>query len=268
VVHLLWGDSDLGYMDLICHRMVIPICCTFHGCADELAAVIRRPERLRGLGAIIVVSKTQIEYFLAAGVPEERVVFVPHGVDAQFFTAVGARTPPDSILKVLSVGSYRRNFKLLREICERFQGDNRFQFEIVSSPRFRPMFEDLPNVKFHSGISDSELLATYGRASCLLMTAESSTANNALLEALACGLPIVTERVGGISEYVNADCALETTPCEAEGLAEALKLLQRDGDRRRKMASAARRQAMSFSWDNVGKLTDEVYNRLETAIYA
>jgi glycosyltransferase involved in cell wall biosynthesis len=264
LVHVLWADSDLGYMDLICRRRGVPICCTFHGAAEELPSVIPRPRRLRNLGAIIVVSKTQTEYFLSVGVPKERIVFIPHGVDAQYFTATDARTPAD-VFTVLSVGSYRRNFELLRTVCERFQDDTRFRFEIVSAPRFRAMFEGLPNVLFRSGISDRELVEAYGGASCLLMTAESSTANNAILEALACGLPIVTERVGGISEYVNAECALETAPREVEGLVEALKLLQRDENLRRKMAAAARRHAVSFSWENIGRLTNQVYQDLAAA---
>jgi glycosyltransferase involved in cell wall biosynthesis len=262
VVHVLWADSDLGYADLLAKRRGAMVCGTFHGCAEDLPSVIRRPERLRGLDAIIVVSTTQIDYFRSQGVPDEKIVFVPHGIDTAYFTpADGVAERP--VLKALSVGSYRRNFDLLRAVCEALQDDSRFEFEIISSPRNRALFEGLRNVRFRSGLSDEELVDAYRTASCLLMTVQASTANNAVLEALACGVPVVTERVGGISEYVDSSCALETEPRNAEELVQALKLLAEQPDLQRRMAAAARRRALSFSWDAVGRLTADVYESLK-----
>ncbi len=267
VVHVLWADSDLGYMDLLCRREGVPLCCTFHGCVEDLPEVIQYPARLRKLGAVIVVSKTQVDYFLAQGVPAEKVIFIPHGIDTEYYSPADADAAA-SVFTVLSVGSYRRNFDLLRQVCDRFKDDRRFQFEIISSPRFKSTFDGLPNVRFRSGVPDEELVAAYRRASCLLMTVQASTANNAVLEALACGVPIVAERVGGISEYLSADCALETAPHDVEGLLHALELIQGNPDLRRKMATAARRRAGCFSWEAVAKRTDDVYHSLKDAIPA
>jgi len=258
MVHVLWADSDLGYADLLAKRRGAMVCGTFHACVEDLPRVIRRPERLRELDAIIVVSTTQIEYFRSQGVPEEKIVFVPHGIDTAYFTPTDG-APERPVLTALSVGSYRRNFDVLRAVCERLQDDSRFEFEIISSPRNRTVFEGLSNVRFRSGLSDEELLDAYRRASCLLMTVQASTANNAVLEALACGVPVVAERVGGISEYVDSSCALETDPRDVEGLVQALKLLAEQPELRRRMAAAARRRALSFAWDAVGRLTADVY---------
>ena len=59
----------------------------------------------------------------------------------------------------------------------------------------------------------------------MLQTLENSTANNVVLEAMACGLPVVAERVGGISEYVSRENAILTEPNDVDTLVRAIRVL-------------------------------------------
>ena len=92
---------------------------------------------------------------------------------------------------------------------------------------FRSLFSDLPNVEFFSGISDAKLLSFYQSSSCLLHVAENATANNAVLEAMACGLPIISERLGGIPEYVTAQSSILVEPGNRDAIAAAVDRLLR-----------------------------------------
>lgn len=260
VVHSMWADHDLGYLDLLLDRRRNPLCGTFHNCPGDFQHTIRFPSRLRKFAAVILMSECQRPYFLEAGVADERIHVVLHGVDTGHFTPGdgGAEGP----FTVLSAGGYRRNFPLLREVCGRLGDAREIRFEVVAPADVRGMFEGMENVRFSSGVSDAELLAKYRSASCLLHTAEQATANNVLVEALACGVPVVAERVGGIPEYVTDDCALLAAPHDAAALADAIRQLGISAAQRRNMGLAARGRALELAWPKVAAQMGAIYRTL------
>jgi glycosyltransferase involved in cell wall biosynthesis len=133
---------------------------------------------------------------------------------------------------------------------------------VIAPAAFRDLFAGLPHVEFLTGIDDETLLAKYRRASCLLHTAENATANNVLLEGLACGVPIVAERVGGIPEYVTPECSVLTEPRNADALADAVEEVACSSNDRTRMAEAARRRAEELSWPKVAARMIEIYRQL------
>jgi glycosyltransferase involved in cell wall biosynthesis len=58
-----------------------------------------------------------------------------------------------------------------------------------------------PAVQWYEKISDEQLKQLYQHSYLLVLPMENSGANNAVVEALSCGLPIVTTDVGGIRDY-------------------------------------------------------------------
>jgi glycosyltransferase involved in cell wall biosynthesis len=251
IVHYLWCDRDLGFLDLALNRQRHRLVATIHNCADMLPSVIRHPRRLRDAAAIILMSETQRAFFRDAGIPDERIHFLPHGVDTAFFRP--AATPSSDEFIALSVGGYRRNFPLLRELCMALPT---MRFEIVGPAAVAEKFRGLANVRFSSGLNDVELLAKYQSASCLLHLAEQATANNVVLEALACGLPIVSERVGGIPEYVNDACAFLGEPVVS------LRRLAESPALRAQMGAAARARAEELAWPKIAAYTLDLYRSL------
>jgi glycosyltransferase involved in cell wall biosynthesis len=96
----------------------------------------------------------------------------------------------------------------------------------------------------------------------MLLTFENATANNALLEALACGLPIVSEKIGGIPEYINDECSIL---CERENvnqIVDALLSLENDFRKRESMATAARNKALQLDWKTIAGKIEDYYNKI------
>jgi glycosyltransferase involved in cell wall biosynthesis len=207
------------------------------------------------------MSETQRGFFEKHGVPRDRIHVVLHGVDTKFFQPPVCRAESKR-LEVLSVGNYRRNFPLLREVCAALKSDPAIHFTIIGASRLGSLFSGLSNVTFRSGLDDRELLLAYQNASCFLLTVEASTANNALLEAMACGLPVVAETIGGIREYVGNDCAMLASPNSAAMLIESLTALAHGADHRLLLGKNARRRAESLDWERVAQRTSEVYRLL------
>lgn len=257
VLHYLWADSDLGLLDLAPCRRSVPICATFHNCDDTLGVVLQSPARLRRLDAVVLMSATQMPFFLEQGVARDRLHVVPHGIDTQFFRPPALR--PHRPFHVVSVGSYRRSFERLAEAFAKLGRLPNVTATVVAPPSFAGMFRALPGLTFRSGLTDLELLALYQSASCLLMTASNATANNALLEAMACGVPIVAERVGGVPEYVDDACAVLIPAGDIGACVDAISVLSNDADLCARMSAAARARAGLLDWPVVANQTAEVY---------
>jgi glycosyltransferase involved in cell wall biosynthesis len=264
IVHSMWADHDLGFLDLVLDRRRHQLVGSFHNCDDTFVHTIRFPGRLRGFDAIILMSRTQERFFLEAGVEPERIHVVRHGVDTGYFRpgGMGGMGRTGEIFTVLAAGGYRRNFPLLREVCLRLKGEAAIRFEIVAPVAWRGLFEDLPNARFRSGLNDAEFLEAYQGCSCLLQAVENSTANNVILEAMACGKPVVAESAGGIPEYVDESCGILVGRGDAEGLAAAVMELMREAGKRDALGVGARKRAEMLDWGNVAGEMRGIYGGL------
>ena len=67
---------------------------------------------------------------------------------------------------------------------------------------------DLPNVTVFSDIDDATLLRLYQQSDILFLPLIQCTANNALLEGIACGLPVVSTFLPSVKTYVPGAEAL------------------------------------------------------------
>jgi glycosyltransferase involved in cell wall biosynthesis len=264
IVHVLSADTDLGFLDLSFRRRC-RLVATFHACDDTLPRIFRWPSRIRRLDAAVIVSETQRSFLDRTGLPANKIYRVLHGVDTTRFSP--GVIPKSERMIVISVGSYRRNFTLLRRVCEAMQSEPDVEFWVISSETVPSMLEGLANVRLLSSVSDEELIDAYRRAGCFLLTVENATANNALLESMACGLPIVAERVGGVPEYVNCNCAFLTAPGEADEIVLALRRLRDHPETRLRMGHNARQRALDLDWRNTAAAMIDIYAQLDQNLW-
>jgi glycosyltransferase involved in cell wall biosynthesis len=130
---------------------------------------------------------------------------------------------------------------------------------IVDAQFDMPQFSGLDNVEVKQGIPDETLLALYQTADIFVLPLKDCTANNALLEALACGLPVITTKVGSVTDYVDSKCAVLTPFAEPAALAEAIIHLTGDGKLREQLGQQARVKAMNFAWESVAQQVIAAY---------
>lgn len=259
-VHLLWCDRDLGFLDFKLNGEKNPLIGTFHQCPRDLLTAIRRRSSLKKFAAVIVMSETQRPYFRESGVPDGRIHRILHGVDTDYFRPETHEVPENFV--VLAVGGTRRDFPLLREVAVAMRDTPAIRFEIAGPADKKALFTGLPNVLFHDHLSDKVLLEKFRNASCLLHLAEEATANNVLLEAMACGLPVITQRVGGIPEYVNETCAVTCPPADSGAVVAALRSLCASPSRQSEMRHAARSHALSLDWRIMAGHSMQLYQSL------
>lgn len=102
-------------------------------------------------------------------------------------------------------------------------------------------------------VDHAEVAARLRHADLFVAPSLSEAFGNAVVEAMASGLPVVATRVGGHVETVaDGRTGLLVPPGEAVALADAIDGLLEDVAARRAMGAEARRRAVSlFSWDAV-----------------
>lgn len=168
---------------------------------------LRLVENLKRLSSAVIMYQRDIKFF-EQYIGQNRVKFIHHGVDTDFFYP--AEQNFSASKKILFVGHNNRNTEMLHRIvirlAKKYPG---LQFGLVVPEEFRYFdgFQKLSNhsaVKWHQKISEYTFREFYQQGYLLLLPMNDSGANNAVVEALACGLPIVTTDVGGIRDYGGA----------------------------------------------------------------
>lgn len=261
-VHYLWCDRDMAFLDRRLNPSSHPLIGTFHQCADILPEVIRRADSLPRFAAIVIMSETQRRWFVEHGVEVNRIHRMLHGVDVDYFRPEAS--PNDEGFRVLAVGGTRRNFGLLRSVADSLKDEPGIKFDVVGPADRKDMFGGLPNLTYHDRLSDAALLTKYQEASCLLHLIEDSTANNVVNEAMACGAAIISERHGGVPEYVTDDCALLCSPGRGDEVVKAIKRLAGDAGRLTEMRKAAREHALTLDWRHSAAQFEQLYAGLSS----
>lgn len=258
IYHFLYGDMDCRFVPLLNGSRHL-IIATYHQPPTELAVGVPN-STLRRLSAAVVVASSQVEYF-GERIGTGRVFVIPHGVDTEYFVPAD-RAILDPPL-ILSVGSHLRDFGTYSHAIPIIsQCVPEARFIMITQRRNEHYFSGLSNVAILSNISDDELLLLYQQATIVVLPLQNCTANNALLEAMACGVPVVVTDVGGVRDYVDESCARLVPVANADALAQTVVGLLSNESERRRLGTAACLQAKSFSFWVVAKQMQEMYAKL------
>ncbi|MBD3310418.1 glycosyltransferase [Candidatus Woesearchaeota archaeon] len=125
------------------------------------------------------------------------------------------------------------------------------------------------HVKFVGTVS-AEKTPEYYNASDLFVLAsivdskgETETLGVVLMEALACGKPVVTTDVGGIPDVVSEECGYLVRPKDPGKLSEKINLLLSDKKKAENMGSKGRKRMLKFfDWERSGNSTMEAYKKV------
>ena len=110
-------------------------------------------------------------------------------------------------------------------------------------------------VVFRGWLERDHLPAVYAQADVFVLPSRDEGMPNAMLEAMAAGLPVIGSKVAGLDEVViDGKTGLLIPPEDAAALAEAIRILIEDRDHTFALGQAARtRVEADFSWDHAAE---------------
>ena len=113
-------------------------------------------------------------------------------------------------------------------------------------------------VNFMGVVQKSDMPAVYAAADVFVMCSEHEGMSNAVLEAMAAGLPIITSHCEGIDELV-ADNGIVIKNISPQTVADAAGRLYNDLPLRSLMSDKSKERAVRFSWRNVAQAYMDKY---------
>lgn len=214
----------------------------------------------RRAAGMITVCQALKDSLVGLGVAPHRVTVLRNGVDLQLFRpfrdererAVAQRRFGMEGISLVSVGQLieRKGHHLIIEALRDLPGVSLF---IAGDGPDREKLQALAanlnvadRVHLLGVVPHGELPALYGAADALVLASSREGWANVLLEAMACGTPVVASRIWGTPEVVAEPAAGVLMPeRSAAGVAAGVKALLRQLPDRR----STRRYAERFSWD-------------------
>jgi glycosyltransferase involved in cell wall biosynthesis len=121
-------------------------------------------------------------------------------------------------------------------------------------------------VAFLGRLERAEIVALYHSAHAMLNPSRVDNMPNSVLEALACGLPVISTRVGGVPYIVqDGQTAVLVDPDNEQQMAEAIVRLYKDSKLRRQLRDGGCRTVAQYAWAEVRPQWLALYGTYGTA---
>ncbi len=204
--------------------------------------------------------------------PKERIFVSYPGIDSQLYTPVWNYEPffllPGRIMWEKNIELAISAFTIFKQ---QFQEANRYQLVIAGIvdqksqlyyEKLLEMTKDNPYIKIINSPSDGELKTLYQNCYASIFTALNEDWGLVVLEAMACGKPVISVNRGGPTEALEPGTTGILVDPIPERFANAIGKLAKDSGLVRAMGKKAREHSLNFTWNKfvaqIDKHIDEV----------
>jgi glycogen(starch) synthase len=214
----------------------------------------------------------EVKLLASLGVPAEKLACIPTGIALEEFSDAAARSVESPAMTVLFVGRLDPERKGLVPLLEalaglpaptawtlRMVGPDWNGGAAVVEAQARAL-GIAARVTLTGPVSRPALLDEYRSADLFVLPSTHECTPIVLMEAMAAGLPIVTTRVGGVSEVVDdGQNASLCRPGDPGELRTAIAQLLADPELRARFGRSGRSRVQRLSWDRILPLWDRLF---------
>jgi glycosyltransferase involved in cell wall biosynthesis len=230
---------------------------------------------LKDLDHMIALTDIDKEKLSALGYPCKRISVIPNGIDESRFMNRERFVKETAGFRILCVSRFAKNkgheiliqaLKLIKKKCDfhaYFVGSVA-DADYLSYIKHLVMREGLEeNITFGISISDAQLADCYLSSDIFVLPSRMETSPLVILEAMYAGLPIISTKVGGISNLIENNVnGFLVDGGNPRQLSEKLLEMMKDSSNRKEMSEANKRKVVDYTWDRIAAKTFGLYNRL------
>jgi glycosyltransferase involved in cell wall biosynthesis len=238
------------------------------------------PPSLRRADRVITISEdARRDVIELCGVPPERVTTILLAADDRFQPAPADEIAafralhglPERFVLYLGTLQPRKNIETLVRAYAQLRNEGSDNHALVIAGGRGWQFDSIFNLSRELGIAafvhlpgfvpDDEQPLWYSSATVFAFPSRYEGFGLPLLEAMACGAPVVSSSASSLPEVVG-DAGMLVDPSDVEGWCSALRQLLEDEPHRAALAAAGRARAQAFSWRRMAAETVQVYREV------
>ena len=235
-------------------------------------------KRARHIVAVSNCTKRDLVSYLK--IPEARISVIHNGLDRQVFRPIGVRCFPFPYLLYVGTERPRKNLSTLLSafalVKNESSGYRDLKLVKVGTPGRVDEFRRATqaevkrlglegDVIFVESVSDGDLAAYYSSAVALVVPSLYEGFGLPLIEAMACGCPVIASRCSSLPE-VAGDAALFFAPRDSEKLARLIRRVVAELDLRADLVKKGFERVQLFSWERAAQQTLQVYHSVEAGL--
>jgi glycosyltransferase involved in cell wall biosynthesis len=205
--------------------------------------------------AVVALSQAERDFLARRrGVPLDRIVVIPNGINTALFDRVCEPCAPTNLL--LFVGQLQK-FKGLDCLLDALPAVRAHYPRVILRVVYQTgallgQYQDQAGrlglngcVEFAGAKTAAGLAQLYAAADLVVSPSLGECLSTVVLEAMSCGAAVVATDVGGIREQLDGETGVIVPPRDSPALASAVCGLLADPDRRRRLGQAARRKVQA-----------------------
>ncbi len=215
---------------------------------------------------VVALSETLKETALEA-VPDADIAVIANGIESEQFYNANTRSGDLSPVRLICVSRLieRKGIQHLLRALKVMQypvhlsivGEGNYQQQLIE---LAAEYEVADKVTFHGYCPRERLVDLYSASDIFVLPTMAESFGLVFIEAMACGVPIIGTRVGGVPDIVQEENGILVEPDDYLAVRRAIDELAGDPQRRAAMGEACRRRVIEhYSWMTVAEKYEQCY---------
>jgi len=225
---------------------------------DQVITVSKATEEDLVNNSIITRDKVEVIYsgvdkkFAPASETECNRVKTKYKLDKPYILSVGTKEPRKNIGRLIEAFQSLANQDIDLVLAGKYGWGENHMSNLKSQ---------MSNIKEIGFVGDKDLPAFYSGAQVFAYPSLYEGFGMPILEAMACGCPVITSNISSLPE-VAGDAALLVYPKDEKEIAKAMMALVDDEKLRNKLIKRGYEQVKKFSWQKTAEKTLELYHKI------
>lgn len=218
---------------------------------------------------IILVDPSQKPHFSRHGIAPERTTIIPNGVNTDLFRPPTSKAHDDGIIDFVYVGrlSLDKGVNVLLDAFRQYHfetpdsrltliGDGMLKFQLKHCV-------DDGSVRWLGPLEHDRIPVVLQKMDAFVIPQNIGGLGLSVLEAMSCGLPVVTTGIGETLRLLDEDEGILVKPHSVKEVVDAMTLLDQDEDLRKSMGERCRAKILKdYSWISQMDNIEGVYQKV------